>query len=43
VMINTQERMFARRKVQQRECDKQLIIDMYDRTADERDEAHMGL
>ncbi len=37
VMINTQERMFARRKVEQRECDKQLIRDMYDLTADERE------
>ncbi|QDT04070.1 Bifunctional protein GlmU [Rubripirellula lacrimiformis] len=36
VMINTQKRMFARRKVEQRECDKQLIRDMYDMTADER-------
>ena len=37
VMINTQQRMFARRKVQQRECDKQLIRDMYDLSADERE------
>jgi glucose-1-phosphate thymidylyltransferase len=36
VMINTQQRMFARRKVEQRECDKQLIQDMYDLTDDER-------
>ncbi|TWU48498.1 Bifunctional protein GlmU [Rubripirellula tenax] len=36
VMINTQKRMFARRKVEQRECDKQLIRDMYDLTSDER-------
>ncbi|MGB7344494.1 MAG: putative sugar nucleotidyl transferase [Pirellulaceae bacterium] len=36
VMINTQQRMFARRKVQQRECDKQLIRDMYKLTHDER-------
>lgn len=36
VMINTQQRMFARRKVEQRECDKQLIRDMYDLTDDER-------
>ncbi len=36
VMINTQQRMFARRKVDQRECDRQLICDMYDLTEDER-------
>ncbi|WP_068258726.1 putative sugar nucleotidyl transferase [Rubripirellula obstinata] len=36
VMINTQKRMFARRKVQQRECDMQLIRDMYQITAAER-------
>lgn len=36
VMINTQQRMFARRNFQQRECDKQLIRDMYDLSADER-------
>jgi UDP-N-acetylglucosamine diphosphorylase/glucosamine-1-phosphate N-acetyltransferase len=37
VMINTQKRMFSRRKVHQRECDKQLIRDMYDLSADERE------
>jgi glucose-1-phosphate thymidylyltransferase len=37
VMINTQQRMFARRKVAQRECDKQLIRDMYELSADERE------
>ena len=37
VMINTQARMFARRKVEQRDIDIQLIRDMYDRTVDERD------
>lgn len=37
VMINTQQRMFSRRKVEQRECDKQLIIDMYEQTTAERD------
>ena len=37
VMINTQKRMFARRKVEQRECDKQLIRDMYDLSAEERE------
>jgi glucose-1-phosphate thymidylyltransferase len=36
VMINTQKRMFARRKVIQRECDKQLIRDMYQITTGER-------
>ncbi|MEM9588949.1 MAG: putative sugar nucleotidyl transferase [Planctomycetota bacterium] len=39
VMINTQARMFARRSVQQRECDMQLIRDMYDLTVQERDTA----
>ncbi len=37
VMINTQQRMFSRRKVEQRECDKQLIRDMYDLSAEERE------
>ncbi len=37
VMINTQQRMFSRRKVQQRECDRQLIRDMYELSADERE------
>lgn len=37
VMINTQKRMFSRRKVEQRECDRQLIRDMYDLSADERE------
>ncbi|MCD0463076.1 putative sugar nucleotidyl transferase [Roseiconus lacunae] len=37
VMINTQQRMFARRKVEQRECDIQLIQDMYRLSAAERD------
>lgn len=36
VMINTQRRMFERRNVEQRECDKQLIRDMYELSADER-------
>lgn len=36
VMISTQERMFARRKVQQRPCDIQLLHDMYLLTQDER-------
>ncbi len=37
VMTSTQERMFARRKVQQRDCDKQLILDMYEQTAADRE------
>ncbi len=37
VMIATQKRMFARRKVEQRECDKQLLHDMYRITQFERD------
>ena len=36
VMIATQRRMFARRKVTQRDCDQQLIRDMYRLTRDER-------
>ncbi len=43
VMINTQQRMFARRKVEQRECDKQLIRDMYDLSADERASADQDI
>jgi len=43
VMVNTQQRMFARRKVEQRECDKQLIVDMYQRTEPEREAQHLGL
>lgn len=39
IMINSQRRMFARRKVEQRECDRQLIVDMYERTRHERDAA----
>lgn len=37
VMIATQQRMFSRRKVEQRECDKQLLHDMYRLTQSERD------
>ncbi|MCA9191272.1 MAG: hypothetical protein KDB03_05910 [Planctomycetales bacterium] len=37
VMIATQKRMFARRKVQQRPCDMQLMHDMYRITQHERD------
>lgn len=36
VMVATQERMFARRKVEQRPCNIQLIHDMYDLTRRER-------
>lgn len=36
VMISTQARMFARRKVEQRPSDRQLILDMFDLTEDER-------
>lgn len=39
VMINTQARMFARRKVEQRQCDMDLILAMYERTENERDSA----
>ncbi len=39
VMIITQQRMFARRNVEQRECDKQLIRDMYTQSTAERDAA----
>ncbi|MEM8913034.1 MAG: putative sugar nucleotidyl transferase [Planctomycetota bacterium] len=37
VMINTQARMFARRKVKQRPCDINLIQSMYEMTEFERD------
>jgi UDP-N-acetylglucosamine diphosphorylase/glucosamine-1-phosphate N-acetyltransferase len=37
VMIATQQRMFARRKVEQRPCDMQLLHDMYRLTQGERD------
>jgi glucose-1-phosphate thymidylyltransferase len=43
VMITTQQRMFARRNVQQRECDKQLIRDMYERSSHERDTAEFEI
>ena len=36
VIITTQRRMFGRRKVEQRECDCQLIHDMYQMTNDQR-------
>jgi glucose-1-phosphate thymidylyltransferase len=37
VMVNTQQRMFSRRKVEQRECDVQLIHNMYRLSAPERE------
>lgn len=37
VMIATQQRMFSRRKVEQRPCDIQLLHDMYRLTQSERD------
>lgn len=37
VMIATQQRMFSRRKVEQRPCDMQLLHDMYRLTQPERD------
>jgi glucose-1-phosphate thymidylyltransferase len=37
VMVNTQLRMFSRRKVEQRDCDIQLIHDMYKLSAAERE------
>lgn len=44
VMISTQARMFARRKVEQRECDRQLILDMFELTEEERHlQAAIGL
>jgi glucose-1-phosphate thymidylyltransferase len=43
VMISTQRRMFARRKVKQRECDKQLIRDMYELSADERESSDQDI
>jgi glucose-1-phosphate thymidylyltransferase len=44
VMISTQARMFARRKVQQRQCDQQLIFDMFELTEEERNlQAAIGL
>ena len=36
VMVSTQSRMFARRNVEQRPCDVQLLYDMYNLTAHER-------
>ena len=36
VMVNTQQRMFARRKIEQRPCDIQLLYDMYELTRSER-------
>lgn len=36
VMLSTQKRMFARRKIEQRSCDQQLIRDMFTLTSGER-------
>jgi len=36
VIVTTQQRMFGRRKVEQRDCDAQLIRDMYQLTIDQR-------
>ncbi|WP_417732022.1 putative sugar nucleotidyl transferase [Rosistilla oblonga] len=38
VMVATQARMFARRKVQQRQCDIDLIRAMYDQTSSQREQ-----
>jgi glucose-1-phosphate thymidylyltransferase len=43
VMISTQQRMFARRNVVQRDCDKQLIRDMYELSADERESSDQDI
>lgn len=44
VMISTQARMFARRKVEQRECDRRLIQDLFDLTESERaSQTQLGL
>jgi glucose-1-phosphate thymidylyltransferase len=36
IMVNTQQRMFSRRNVEQRQCDIQLLYDMYELTRSER-------
>ena len=36
VIVTTQRRMFGRRKVEQRDCDAQLIRDMYELTKAQR-------
>ncbi len=44
VMISTQARMFARRKVVQRDCDRQLIQDLFELTESERaSQTQLGL
>ena len=43
VMIATQARMFARRKVEQRPCDVQLLRDIYDLTRNDRQLANEPL
>jgi glucose-1-phosphate thymidylyltransferase len=43
VVISSQERMFKRRNVEQRECDRQLLRDIYDLTRNERQLANEPL
>jgi glucose-1-phosphate thymidylyltransferase len=45
VMVSTQQRMFSRRKVEQRPCDIQLLFDMYELTRSERqtEREHLSL
>ena len=45
VMVSTQQRMFSRRKVEQRPCDIQLLYDMYELTRSERqtEREHLSL
>ncbi len=43
VMVSTQQRMFARRNVEQRRCDIQLLYDMHRLTQHERDGLGEGL
>ncbi len=42
IMIATQRRMFARRQVTQRDCDQQLLRDMFRLTHDERQSCGIG-
>jgi glucose-1-phosphate thymidylyltransferase len=43
IMISAQKRMFERRNVEQRECDIQLLRDMYDLTEHERKQSGQTL
>jgi len=43
VMVTTQARMFARRRVEQREIDRQLIHDMYERSIAEHEAADIEI